>query len=98
MLFVRFYVKEPKAVITYSPASSNHTLKVQEHEVRCILRAVSPGKASGPDPVTGRVLKESTLLHLHNDLQPFRVLIHHPTKCEVQDYHPTAKKAYHQQP
>ena len=59
--FARFEVRaaaSAETVTSSTPASSSHTLMVQEHEVRRELRAVNTRKAAGPDGVTGRVLRE----------------------------------------
>ncbi|KAK3567313.1 hypothetical protein QTP86_018048, partial [Hemibagrus guttatus] len=37
---------------------SSFNLTVEEHEVRCMLRAFNPRKAAGPDGIPGRVLKD----------------------------------------
>lgn len=55
--FARFEVKRPNANTLTPLASRIHTLTLQEHEVRCVLRAVNPRKANGPDGVPRKVLK-----------------------------------------
>ncbi|KAK3561725.1 hypothetical protein QTP86_012698 [Hemibagrus guttatus] len=39
---------------------NSFTFTAEEHEVRCMLRAVNPRKAAGPDGIPGRVLKDCT--------------------------------------
>lgn len=56
MFFARFKVEPPEATTSHPTVHSSFTLT--EHEVRRTLRAVDPRKASGPDGVSGRVLKD----------------------------------------
>lgn len=56
--FTRFGVKSPEAATPHSLAHSSFTLAVEEHEVRCMLRAVNPRKAAGPNDISGQVLRD----------------------------------------
>lgn len=55
--FARYEVEATETVKTLPPASNSHTLTLQDHDVRRVLRAVNPRKAAGPYGVTGMVLK-----------------------------------------
>ena len=49
----------PEDVTPPSPSThSSHILSLQEHEVRRTLKAVNPRKATGPDGVPGKVLRD----------------------------------------
>ena len=54
--FARFEVNRPTTIALTPPTPSSHTLTLQEHEVRCVLKSVSTRKAAGPDGVSGKVL------------------------------------------
>src|SRR4029434_1441481 len=54
--FARFEVNRPTTIALTPPTPSRHTLTLQEHEVRCVLKSVSTRKAAGPDGVSGKVL------------------------------------------
>ena len=58
--FARFEREAAPEDITSPPPSthSSQNLTLQEHEVRRTLRAVDPRKATGPDGVPGKVLRE----------------------------------------
>lgn len=51
-------VKRLKEAAARTPASTCITPMVQKHNEMCTLTAVNPRKATGPEGVTGRVLKE----------------------------------------
>jgi len=55
--FARFETTTPHPVTLPPPSTTLHTLTLQEHQVRCVLMAVNPNKAAGPDGVLGKVLK-----------------------------------------
>lgn len=54
-----FDVDSPEAATLYSPAHSSYIL-VEEHEVRCTLKAMNLRKAVGPNGVSGQVLRVCT--------------------------------------
>ncbi|KAI7804208.1 putative RNA-directed DNA polymerase from mobile element jockey-like [Triplophysa rosa] len=56
--FARFEVEPTGAAKTHPPAHSSHILMVEEHDVRRTMRAVNPRKATGPDGVSGQVLRD----------------------------------------
>lgn len=56
--FACFEVKSPAPDVQSPPASSSYPFTMQEHDVRRVLRSVSPRKATSPDRVPGKVLKE----------------------------------------
>ena len=63
--FARFEKEPPTATPAHTntplhpPTPDNsHTLTVEEHEVRRMLKGVNPRKATGPDGVPGQVLRE----------------------------------------
>lgn len=56
--FAHFEVVPLEEATLHPLVNSSHTLTVQEHELRCTLRAVNPRKAAGPDGIHGRVLRE----------------------------------------
>ncbi len=56
--FTRFEVVSPEETILHPLTHSSHILTVQEHEVRRTLKEVNPRKATGPDGILGRVLRE----------------------------------------
>ncbi len=56
--FARFEVEPTGTTKTHPPADSSHILMVEEHDVRRTLRAVKPRKATGPDGVSGQVLRD----------------------------------------
>ncbi|KAK3567066.1 hypothetical protein QTP86_009261 [Hemibagrus guttatus] len=60
LFFACFDVEPPETATVQPMVHSSSTLTVEEHEVRCTLRAVNPRKASGPDGIPGRVLKDCT--------------------------------------
>ncbi|KAK3507142.1 hypothetical protein QTP70_008626 [Hemibagrus guttatus] len=58
-LFFACFEVEPAEIATpHLMALSNLTLTVEESEVRHTLRSINPRKATGPDDVPGRVLKD----------------------------------------
>ncbi len=57
IFFARFEVTAPDRANSYQ-AHSSTTLTLEEHEVRRTLRSINPRKATGPDGVPGRVLRE----------------------------------------
>ncbi|KAF7650679.1 hypothetical protein LDENG_00122050 [Lucifuga dentata] len=54
--FARFEAKRPHTVALPPQTSINHTLTLQEQQVRRELKAVNPRKAAGPDGVLSKVL------------------------------------------
>ena len=59
IFFARFEVTAPEmAPLHHHTANSSINLTIEEYEVRRVLRAVNPRKATGPDGVPGRVLKD----------------------------------------
>ncbi len=56
--FVHFEVEPTGTAKTHPPADSSHILMVEEHDVRHTLRTVKPRKATGPDGVSGQVLRD----------------------------------------
>ncbi|KAK3575095.1 hypothetical protein QTP86_020708 [Hemibagrus guttatus] len=58
-LFFACFDVEPPEIATVQPmVHSSFTLTAEEHEVRCMLWAVNPRKAVGPDGIPGHVLKD----------------------------------------
>ena len=60
LFFARFEAGRPPAATPHPPhppGPSSSTLTLQEHEVRRVLRTVNPRKATGPDGVSGKVLR-----------------------------------------
>nr|XP_043874450.1 uncharacterized protein LOC122764210 isoform X2 [Solea senegalensis]XP_043874509.1 uncharacterized protein LOC122764439 isoform X2 [Solea senegalensis] len=55
--FARFETDRPSAATALPPLPSTGMMTLQEHEVRHVLRTVSPRKAAGPDGIPGKVLK-----------------------------------------
>lgn len=55
--FAHFEVVSLEEATLHPLVNSSHTLTVQEHELRCRLRAVNPRKAAGPDGIHGWVLR-----------------------------------------
>lgn len=58
IFFGRFEVEAPKEAALQSPVHSSFILKVEEYEVRRMLRTINPRKAAGPDGIPGCVLKD----------------------------------------
>lgn len=56
--FARFEETAAETNPTPPPVSNSLILTLQEHDVRCVLRALNPRKAAGLDGVSGRFLKE----------------------------------------
>ena len=56
--FAHSEAKSPSPDVRSPPASSSFPFTVQEHDVRQVFRSVNPRKATGPDRVPGKVLKE----------------------------------------
>lgn len=55
--FSRFEVKTPATDSLPPPAANHHTIILQEHEVRHVLRSVNSRKAAGPDGIPSKVLQ-----------------------------------------
>ncbi|KAK3550067.1 hypothetical protein QTP86_019168, partial [Hemibagrus guttatus] len=58
LFFAHFEVEPAETATPHLMALSNLTLTVKESEVRCTLRSINPRKATGPDSIPGRVLKD----------------------------------------
>ena len=56
--FARFEAKSPTPDVRSPPASSSFPFTGQEHDMRQVFRSVNPRKATGPDRVPGKELKE----------------------------------------
>lgn len=59
-LFAHFEVSVPEKAQPHHMAHSSTSFMLQEHEVRRMLCAVNPRKATGPDGVPGRMLRDCT--------------------------------------
>lgn len=55
--FARFEANMPVLSSFPPPDSGSHVLTLQEHDVRRVLKAINPRKATGPDGVPGKVLQ-----------------------------------------
>ncbi len=56
--FAHFEVEPTGTAKSHPPAHSSNILMVEEHDVRRTMRAVKPRKATGPDGVSGQVLRD----------------------------------------
>ncbi len=55
--FARFEANMPVLSSSPPPDSGSHVLTLQKHDVRRVLKAINPRKATGPDGVPGKVLQ-----------------------------------------
>ncbi|XP_041671977.1 C-type lectin domain family 4 member M-like [Cheilinus undulatus] len=51
-------LRSSEAAPSHPTANTSHSFRVEEHDVRRVLRKVNPRKAAGPDGIPGRVLKD----------------------------------------
>lgn len=88
LFFARFEVEPPEGTALPTP-----TLTVEEHEVRCTLRAVNIRKA-GPDGIA-EGLRRPAARGLHQDLQPVSNEVHCSSVSEVSNHYPSPQKIHY---